>query len=174
MNKKFTISIPSSAYEPPRREAKKTEQSDEERSHAVRRDDYIEESQSDDERSEKAHKSTEKSGQPYPLVEFEEFTVERKPALDKDRKKRYEIEVPEIKFEGVPAAKREVEADDTFKEYICKEPPAPSKGSTKAKVFVFPTTQPTLPTASQKDRPNRYGQTTVATPNNQQLERQQQ
>ena len=74
MNKKFTISIPSSAYEPPRKEHKKTEFSDEENSHVVRND-YIEESQSDDERSYQQHRSNEKGDQPYPLVEFEEFTV---------------------------------------------------------------------------------------------------
>jgi hypothetical protein len=80
MNKKFTINIPSSAYEPPRKEHKKTELSDEENSHAVRNDHYIEESQSEDDRSDRPHKSNEKGGQPYPLVEFEEFTVDRKPA----------------------------------------------------------------------------------------------
>lgn len=161
MNKKFAISIPNSnSFEAIRKDPKRTELSEDDNPHAVRGDQYIDESCSEDSERDKHLKSNDKHSENYPLVEFEEFTIEKKPMEFKlDRKKRYEIEVPEIKFDhNNSMAKRELspEAEDVFKDYICKEPPAPSKGSSKAKVFVFPTTQPVILDNSQKEKPIRY------------------
>lgn len=161
MNKKFAINIPNSAsYEAIRKDMKKTQQSQDENPHAVRGDPYIDDSCSDESERDKHLKSNDKHPENYPLVEFEEFTVQKKPSEFKlDKKRRYEIEVPEIKFDhNNSLVKRQPspETDDVFKDYICKEPPAPSKGSSKAKVFVFPTAQPVVSDNTQKEKPSRY------------------
>jgi hypothetical protein len=70
MNKKFAISIPnSSSYEAIRKDPKKTEQSDDDNPHAMRGDQYIDESCSDESERDRHLKSNDKHPENY--VEFE-------------------------------------------------------------------------------------------------------
>lgn len=69
------------------------------------------------------------------MVEFEEFKIdqpETQPLPGSISEINVDLKTPREEIDG--------------RNYSCKEPPAPSKGSSKAKVFAFP-----VPKSSTKD-----------------------
>ena len=122
MKKQLFISIPENDPAPVVRKVPFPDPEESEEEHKAARSI---ESISSDNSDYKHHKGPPLSHK-YPLVEFEEFKI------DQPAESRLEV-IKEIDVD-VPTPKEEVD----HRNFPCKEPPAPSKGSSKTRVFAFP------------------------------------